>query len=289
MIKRITIKNGVKIIDNKYVIKKKKKDINNIYNYLLSRSFDYFPSIVKEEDKKIYYNYLPDIDEPNEQKISDLLHLLSLLHNKTTFYKEVDLDNYKYIYENINEKIDDVKNYYDNLMDIIDSQVYMSPTNYLIARNISIIYNSLMYAKEGIDRWYKLIENNRKIRLVTIHNNVKLEHYVKSDKPYLLSWDNSKVDMPIYDIISVYKNHFLDFDFVSLLNEYFNKYPFSKEEMILFLAIISIPEKIGYNNSEYKTAINVRHIIDYIYKTSDIVHNFDIYLEKEGIKERTNK
>lgn len=284
MSKKITIRNSVKIIDNKYVIKKKKNDINNIYNYLLSRSFDYFPSVIKEEEDKIYYNYIDDVDEPSEQKILDLLNLLSLLHNKTTIYKEVDLDYYKYIYESVIKKIDDVMNYYDSLMEYIDSEVYMSPTNYLIARNISIIYGAIFYSKNSIDRWYKLVEDGRKIRLTTIHNSPKLDHYVKNEKSYLLSWDNSRVDMPIYDIIFLYKSHYLEFDFVSLLDDYFNKYPFSSSEMILFLCLLSIPDKIEYSGSQYKTVISVRRIIDYIYKTNDIVSKYDIKLEKESIK-----
>ena len=54
MINKITIKNSVKIVNDEYVKKKKKnKDIDNIYNYLLSRSFDYFPRVVEEDDEYI--------------------------------------------------------------------------------------------------------------------------------------------------------------------------------------------------------------------------------------------
>ena len=94
MINKITIKNGAKIIDNNYVIKKKKRDLSNTYNYLLSRSFDYFPEVVKEDNEKIYYRYINDLEEPKEQKVIDLVNLITLLHSKTTFYKEVDIDNY---------------------------------------------------------------------------------------------------------------------------------------------------------------------------------------------------
>ena len=84
---KITIKNSVKIIDDSYCIKKKKKDLDKVYNYLLSRSFDYFPEILDEDNENIYYKYINDIDEPKEQKIIDLVNLVSLLHSKTTFYK----------------------------------------------------------------------------------------------------------------------------------------------------------------------------------------------------------
>lgn len=275
MINKITIKNGAKIIDNNYVIKKKKRDLSNTYNYLLSRSFDYFPEVVKEDNEKIYYRYINDLEEPKEQKVIDLVNLITLLHSKTTFYKEVDIDNYKYIYESINNSIDETLEHYNQLMDGIESEVYMAPSNYLIARNITIIYNALGYAKNNINSWYKMIENQRKVRVVTIHNNLRLEHYLKEDKPYLISWDKSKIDMPIFDLISLYQNNYLDFEFIDLLKIYLSKYPLTREEMTLFLTIISIPGKIPLNEPEYQTVLSVRRILDYIYKSSEIVKIYD--------------
>ena len=49
---------------------------------------------------------------------------------------------------------------------------YMSPSNYLISRNISFIYSAINYAKASIDYWYKLVENKRKVRVVINHNNL---------------------------------------------------------------------------------------------------------------------
>ncbi len=276
MINKITLKNGVKIIDDEYVIKRKKSSLKTTYNYLLSRSFDYFPEVVKEDDNYIYYKYIADIDEPPEQKMIDLVLLITLLHSKTTFYKEIDIDHYKEIYEKINNNIDDIYHYYNNLMDNIDGEVYMSPANYLIARNISLIYNSLNYAKEHIHKWYKIIEDKRKIRVATIHNNLKLEHYLKNDKSYLVSWDNSIVDMPIYDLVSLYKNNYLDFEFNDILKIYLRKYPLMDEEMSLFLTLISIPDKIKYQSSEYKTVLEVRRLIDYLYKTKELRKEYRI-------------
>lgn len=230
----------------------------------------------------IYQKYINDIDEPKEQKIIDLVNIITLLHSKTTMYKEIDLDHYKAIYEEINNQIEDIYNYYNTLMDNIETNVYMSPSEYLISRNISIIYSAINYAKRSIDYWYDLVENKRKIRVVVNHNNLSLEHYLKEDKPYLISWDKSIIDMPIYDLISLYNNHYLDFDFTDLLQIYLNKYPLTEEETTLFLTIISIPKKIVSNNSEYKTVLNIRRQLDYIYKTSELVKEYDV-------KKKTNK
>ena len=276
MINKITIKNNVRIINNSYVVKKKNKDLTSTYNYLLSRAFDYFPEIIKEDEDNIYYRYVEDIKTPQEQKIIDLVHTVTLLHSKTTYYKEVDIDYYKEIYEKINNLIEDIYKYYNELMDNIEKEVYMSPPNYLIARNITIIYNAISYAKDTIDSWYKKVENQRKVRLVTNHNNLSLDHYLKEDKSYLISWEKSKVDMPIYDLISLYKNHYLDFEFKEIFNLYLTKYPLTEEEMLLLLTLISIPSKIEKNESVYNTVLNVRRNLDYIYKTSLLIKEYRI-------------
>ncbi len=279
---KITLKKSVRIIDDRYVIKKKKASLKNTYHYLLSRSFDYFPQVIDEDNDYFYYEYIPDTEEPREGKIIDLITILAVLHSKTTIYKEVDLDYYKALYEDINNQIDNAYNYYNKLMDMIDNEIYMSPANYLIARNITIVYESLNYTKERIDEWYQLIENKRQVRVTMIHNNLSLDHYLKNDKPYLISWDKAKTDMPIYDLVSLYKNNCLDFEFSDLLKIYLNKYPLSDEEMLLFLILISIPNKIKAMPTEYETVKTIRRDLDYLYKTNELRKEY-------RIKEQTNK
>ena len=62
----------------------------------------------------------------------DMVHLLSLLHSKTTFYREVDIDKNKKIYEDIVNDIDYLNNYYNELISLIEKDVYMSPSYYLM-------------------------------------------------------------------------------------------------------------------------------------------------------------
>ena len=49
--------------------------------------------------------------------------------------------------------------------------------------------------------------------------------------------------------------------------------------MTLFLAIISIPNKIKESNSEYKRVLNIRRQLDYIYNTSELVKEYDVKQE----------
>lgn len=274
-INKITILSNAKIVDNKVVVKERKNDdIDKTYSYLKSRSFDYFPEPIAMLDKYELYPYIDSGYEPKEQKAMDLMYLLSLLHSKTTFYREVDIDRNKEIYENIVNDLDYLNNYYSDLITSIEKEVYMAPSSYLIARNINIIFESIYYSRNMIESWYKKIENNKNERVVNIHNNITLDHYIKSEKPYLISWNKSRIDSPIYDLLSFYKNHYLELDFDDLFNYYESSYPLKEEEKLLLFSYMSIPDKIELENDEYRMCIKINKMIDYLYKTSNLIMNY---------------
>lgn len=274
-INRLTIKSNAKIVDNKIVIKdKKNNNLEKTYKYLKSRSFDYFPEPLSIDNSYEIYPYIEDTEEPRDQKAVDLMHLLSLLHNKTTFYREVDIDKNKEIYEDILARLEYLNNYYTDLITLIEKEVYMSPSSYLIARNINIIFQSIYFSKDSIEKWYKKIENNKNERVVNIHNNINLDHYIKSDKPYLISWNKSRIDNPIYDLLSFYRSHYLELNFDDLFHYYESNYPLKEEERILLFTYMAIPPKIEIENNEYKMCIKINKIIDYLYKTSNLIMNY---------------
>lgn len=282
--KKVTLKNSAKIIENentRLVIKKDNPNILETYNYLLSRSFDYFPKIIYKDNDYNVYEYVEDVNEPSEQRILDIITLTSILHSKTTFYKEVDIDNYKYLYETINKKLEYLFNYYNDIITLIEKNIYMSPSNYIIARNINKIFETINYCKYEVDSWYELIKDKRKIRVVNIHNNLSLDHYIKNDKPYLISWNKNKIDMPIYDLLTLYKKYYLDFDFYELFNYYESRYPLTNEERKMLFILMSIPEKLVLDSSEYKNSIKCRKFFDYIYKTEELINEY------KSIKDKT--
>ena len=275
--KKITIKNKAYIIctnDQSFVVKKKKNNLNEVYDYLMSRSFDYFPSLISEDELYHVYEYIKDSNEPIEQKALDLMYILSLLHSKTTFYKEVDLDDYKKIYEDILQEIDYLFDYHNNILEQIEKQIYMSPPGYLFARNFSKIYQSLFFCKKEIDNWYKLIENKHKVRVVRLHNNLSIDHYLKKDKSYLISWEKSKIDMPLYDLLIFYKRHYLDFDFFELFKTYESRYPLLEEEKKLLFVLMAMPMKIEFQNNNYQDCKTIRKFYDYLYITESIITEY---------------
>lgn len=248
----------------------KEKGTNDIYSYLESRNFNYYPNLI-EDDKYEILEYIEEINTPNEQKMLDLIRLVSLLHNKTTYYKEVTTDEYRKIYEDVMNNIDYLHSYYSDMITIIESRVYMSPSEYLLARGISKIFNSLNFSKYEIEAWYELIKDKKKQRYVVLHNNLELSHFIRNKNSYLISWEKSKIDIPIFDFYKLYKNHSLEYDFSILLKTYENDYPLLEEERKLLFILISLPDKIELENDEYKTCIKISKLLDYLYKTDELI------------------
>lgn len=272
LVNKYTIKGKATIVDtNKghFVLKENKG--NKVYKYLLSRNFIYFPKIIDMDDNFILFEYLEDINYDLSQKAFDIMHVIALLHSKTTYYKEIDYDEYKNIYEKYKEKINYINNYYLDIINMIESNVYMSPSEYLIARNISKIFSCIYYCNNEIDNWYEKIKDKKRKRVVTLHNNLKIDNLIKNKNIYLISWDKSNIDIPIYDLVKFYNQYALDFDFLTLFEEYERIFPLLEEEKILMNVLISIPDKINFNDNEYVKVKKVRKLLDKIYKTEKLL------------------
>lgn len=269
-------KNGKATIVNtkngKYVIKNKNRNNNDILKYLLSRNFDYFPKILSDKDDDYeLIEYIEDIDMPEEQKMMDMIDLIALLHSKTTYYKEVDVDDFDKIYDDINNNIAYLYNYYNDIMTIIENKIIYSPSEYLLARNISIIFDTLTFESNLLNKWQELVKDKRKQRYVVIHNNLDIDHFLKDQNNYLISWDKSRIDLPIYDLYKLYKKNNLNYDFETLLKRYERVYPLLEEEKVLFHILILLPDKIEFNNNEFEMCQKISDTIDNLYKTKDYV------------------
>lgn len=273
---RYQVKGKATIIDTdngSFVIKEKNRDGNSsIYEYLNSRNFNYYPKVISDfEDDYVITEYIESSIMPDEQKLMDLIDLVSLLHSKTTHYKEVDAADYKKLYEDIANNIEYLYSYYNDIITIIESRVYMSPAEYLLARNISLIFSSLNYAKEELGKWYELVNNKTKQRLVVLHNNLDISHFIRNKEAYLINWDKSKIDIPIFDLYKLYKRHSLDYDFEEVLKRYERNYPLLDEERRLLFILIILPDKIEFDENNLEMTKKVSRLIDSLYKTQQLI------------------
>ena len=158
--------------NKKYVLKENNKD-NTFYEYLVTRGFKYFPNIYSiSSDKYLIMDYIREKYVPLEQKLEDFVYLISILHLDTLFDKKVDLDYIKEIYESIRNRQDELYNYYLNMQNVIEEEKYMSPANYLLIRNISLIYLCISYSKKYLDKFYEIVKDKNSFRYSYIHGNL---------------------------------------------------------------------------------------------------------------------
>ena len=275
---KIRYKNKVKLIekdDNKYIYKIKKSDKKDLYQYLLNIKFINFLPLKETNNQYEIYNYIEDEYITNDEKAIDIINVLISLHVKTTTYQEISIEEIKTLYENTKKNIKYLRNYYLDLQDYIETKVYMSPAEQLLMNNISKFYKALNYAEEKIEQWYIEKEQQKQERTVQLHNNLSLDHIIKKDIPYIISWDKSKRGNPIYDFLYFYKKEYNNLEMNYWFSLYQDKYSFYPEEKMLFESLISIPEKISFQKTNYINTINAKSIIDYVDKTNEFLLKYN--------------
>lgn len=279
-IKKYHVQGKTKIIDTdkgKFVFKRKNTSTkDDLYNYLSAKKFNNYIKPYNEiNDDYEIYPYVDNLIKDDDDKALDIIYLISILHNRTTFYKNFSTDEKKKIYEDHNNNLDYLMSYYDNIRWIIEEDLYPSPSNYLLLRNISLLYIAIDSSRHFIKKWYTIVKEKKTKRVCRIHGNLALDHLIESDNIYLISWDKSKIDMPILDFYEFYKNNYLNLDFVNLFNIYLSKYPLYDEERYLLFALLLTPQKLELHNSEI---INTRHVyklIEYLARTNEFVSKQD--------------
>ena len=262
-----------------YVIKPTKKNIKELFNYLNSRNFTNFPKIVEQNDNYVTYEYVGSLNTPKEQQLLDLVLVVSKLHNKTAYFKEVTEDKYTEIYDNIKSNILFLKDYYSKMYDEAFNEIYSSPSNYYFLLNYSLINNDLAFIENELDEWFNLVKEANKQRVCLVHNNLSLDHFVKGMDSYLLSWDKYSFDTPVIDIVNLYKNEYLTCDFSGILKEYLKNFKLSKDEEKLLFILLSLPDQIEKEANEFNNTCNVTLTVDYIKRTEKLIRPY--YTEKK--------
>jgi len=267
-IKKISLYNKIKFIEtNKgnYIIKKTFD--NKVYRILEKNNFDnYIENTYKFNDYNLY-PYIDDIEIDINEKALDLIYLMSKLHKNTSYYKNINIIELKEIYEAKKNQIKELNNYYDYLRFIIEEKNHYTTTDIYFMKNLSIIFMSLDLANKYLDEWYELVKEKTSIRISLIHNNLNLSHIIENNKPFLISWDNYKYDIPIYDFITFYKKEFKDLDFVDLFNIYKNNLKLTKDEILLVYIELLMPKKIILEENDLKNIYELTYQNIYLNKT----------------------
>lgn len=273
---------NVKVIDNLIIIsnnnkvickKKCNKDITQLFNYLKSKDYN---NIIESSYLNGYLirDYISEIDITKEERIHELLYLITMLHIKTTHYKNYSLNDIKLFYEKTTDEILKIKKYYIDIVDKNDIYLFLKPSINLLIRNISLILISLDNSKYFLDKWYEIVKNKQRKRVVVNHNNLKLTNMLVSDHSYLINFDNYIIDYPIYDLVSLFKNNYKYIDMIDSFNDYLSKYNLFNEEKYLFLSLLLKINKLDFNENEIINTRYINNLINYLEKVSFFLEKY---------------
>ena len=275
---KITRKNNVFILntmDGNFAIKENPKiDYYKLYQYLKSRSFNYIPEMsLDSRDDLVVLEYQDDLSIDKEQKALDLINIVGLLHSKTSYFKNVTNDKYKEVYDKILKRINYINMMYEEFFLDFLNEEYLVPSHYLFLRNYTLIYKAFEYVKDKLDEWFNLIKDKNSERVVLVHNNLKLEHFIKNENDYLISWDHYIIDTPVLDLYKFYQNEWKDISFVNVIDNYNRVFELKEDEKLLLDILISIPLEVSFKKREIDNVREVRELINYLNSSSKIVFN----------------
>lgn len=264
---------NITIYDNEYVIKEE-IDLRDLENYLKSRDYQGFINILERHNEKNKYPYLKNYSLDNNQLASDIAVSLALLHNKTSYNKEVTEDKHKKIYDEISGYIKYLEEYFLNLIRQIEYTDFPSPSEILYLSNYSKLNDCLGFCKRELENWYNLVRNKTKERLSLVHGNIRLDHAIYNDKLYLTSWRHAHFESPIVDLIDFYHHEWNKIEFTNFLDKYLDKCSLLEEEKKLFIINISLPIECEFSKDEMHNVIVIRELFDYIYKTEQLIRPY---------------
>ena len=115
------------------------------------------------------------------------------------------------------------------------------------------------------------VKEKNKQRVSLVHNNLRLDHYIKNDKEYLISFDNYIIDSPIIDLYKLFRYEWKKVNIKDLYNEYSSINKLNKDEELLLFIILCMPYKIEFNNNERDNIVSLRDLIDYLVKVFDLI------------------
>lgn len=118
-----------------------------------------------------------------------------------------------------------------------------------------------------------------KMRVSVINNDLSLSNYKRDDKPYIINWSKSKIDIPIFDLYKLNSNE--DIDIYEVLKRYEKKYQLKNGEKELLMVLLFMPNKIDITNNEYNMCKNIKREINRLIK----VHKLNKKYEKVNLND----
>lgn len=224
-----------------YILKKvKKREIIQVYYFLLSQKFTHFimpektvyNQIFTNFENQLYYviPYFDDIDYPIEKKLIDYIDLLNKLHRSTTIRKHFNRSQFNKLFKKKLKRLDSQFQLLDLYIIECENKKFKSIFDWTYI----VKYNEIMYLKNILLKLQSqveaLVDDIENYDYCIIHNNPSIDHFiVTNEKNYLISFDHSTIGFKVHDYIKLFIDYSeYDVDWMTLIiNDHISKFEFN--------------------------------------------------------------
>lgn len=251
---------------NTYVIKKLSRSDNlyftNVFRLLDQQRFTNYVPIVKNNYQQIVTTYngahfyimpwLPN--EPGDERDERHHYLfkeVAHLHKRTE--KEVKLNGQEAAnsYHTVLKRWKETKVLYEMFVDQCEQKLYLSPFELQAVTYFIEVSRAIEFSTKKLEEWFEKMEGKEKTRIVLNHGKLSGHHFLydESGTGYLTNFEQSKYNTPIDDFLLFMNRTAKTYptqcdECVSWFYIYQKNFPFTEEEMLLFLSYLAYPDRI---------------------------------------------
>lgn len=265
-----------------YLFKEKENSKKELFQFLETIQYPYYVPLLNDyDDPYELYPYYEDTIKEDSMKGKELINALLSLHLKTMSEEDLEDNTKEDIYERIKKELTEKEAYYEELQKYSESFPFPRVDYYYLLNNISIIYKSIWWSKELLEKWFQL--KSHSIYKSYVLHNAYLKNFKISHISYFINFEECYRDYRIYDLLNFYKEDQLKISMPPLIKAYNNQSPLTKSELLLLNCLLLIPNTIHFTEDVYNNTVQIKYELDKIDKT------FQFLSEKDKEEEQKNE
>ena len=208
--------------------------------------------------------YEADMVPMRELKLKFYFETLAWIHNHTFYNLKVGKSYYENLCQDIEKIIFERYHYYEQLLCFCEQTFDRSPWQWLLLMNYYRIEQCLNQAKNALQQYRCMCENKEYVRVSLVYMNFKYQHIFLNQQK-IIAIDHMKIDIPIYDIFSMYQQTSDTlFDLDSLFQFYLHKVVLYPDEKMLLVCLLSIVPIVYLKGTVIDNVIQLSRLVYYM-------------------------
>jgi spore coat protein YsxE len=218
---------------------------------------------VFDQEQSAYY-LMPWLVANDEEERNDhafkLFKQLGELHSRTVKEEKMTSDNVEILLGELTAKWKSRKEELKLFVESCEDKIYMSPFELYYCTYFQEMMRASDFALRKLDEWNELITEKKKYRTVFTHGKPSFQHFLYNieGQGMFINFENARHLPPIYDLLYFFYRSCKTYpiqtdDRFQWFQTYRKHFPLTEDELTLFIAQLSYPEKMYNVITTYRT------------------------------------